>query len=238
MIETENGPDGVVIRNYLPYDFPEGYRHGIDKTAEMLEFFIDRFGPYPFSAYGTVIVDIPDESFIAMETQTLSQHAESVYALTEAVVSHELAHQWFGNSVSLEKWQDMWLKEGAARYAEWLWEENQKGAEALDKRVRGVYQLQAWSPHEVSHPPIDNLYFDAIYNRGALSFHALRLRVGDDVFFEILQTYLEKYRYGNASSSDFIQLAQDISGQSLEEFFDGWLSAKKIPPIPEMDLTI
>jgi aminopeptidase N len=237
VVETETGPEGLIIRNYLPADFPEDRRHGIDQIADMLGFFIDRFGAYPFSAYGTVIVDIPDERFVAMETQTLSQHETSVYALKEATIAHELAHQWFGNSVSLETWQEIWLKEGAARYAEWLWEEYSKGAEALETRVRGVYQLQAWSSHELSHPPMDNLYTDAVYDKGGLLFHALRLRVGDDVFFDILQTYLEKYRYGNASSSDFIQICQDISGQNLEEFFDSWLSVKKIPPIPEMDLT-
>lgn len=238
VVETAIGPDGVIIRNYLPVNFPESLRHGIDQTEEMLEYFIDKFGTYPFTAYGTVIVDMPDEYFIAMETQTLSQHAGNAYALSKAVIAHELAHQWFGNSVSLENWQDIWLKEGAARYAEWLWEEEQKGAEALDKRVRGVYQLQSWSSHMLSDPPIENLYSDAIYDRGALTFHALRMRVGDDVFFEILQTYLETYCYGNASTSDFIQVAQNISGQELSEFFEGWLSSIKIPPIPEMDLTI
>jgi len=238
VVETTAGTDGVIIRNYFPDGFPDSLRHGIDQTSQMMAFFIDKFGTYPFAAYGTVIVDMPDETFIAMETQTLSQHAESTFALSESIIAHELAHQWFGNSVSLKNWQDMWLKEGAARYAEWLWEEAQHGEEALNKRVRGVYQLQAWSSHVISSPPQDNLYIDAIYNRGALTFHALRLRVGDKIFFEILQTYLDKYRYGNAGASDFIQIAQDVSGQDLEEFFENWLSSKAIPPIPEMGLDI
>lgn len=238
VVETSEGPDGVIIRNYLPEGFPDSLRHGIDKTSQMMEFFSDKFGSYPFAEYGTVIVDMPDYTFVAMETQTLSQHAEDAFALSESIIAHELAHQWFGNSVSLKCWQDMWHKEGAARYAEWLWEESQDGEEALNKRVRGIYQLQAWSSHPISSPPEDNLYIDAVYNRGALTFHALRLHVGDEVFFNILQTYLDKYRYGNAGTSDFIQLAEDVSGENLGGFFESWLSMKEIPPIPEMGLDI
>ena len=174
--------------------------------------------------------------FVAMETQTLSQHAQSREALSETVVAHELTHQWFGNSVSLENWQDIWLKEGAATYAEWLWMEQKEGVEALDVKVNGVYQLEAWSANPPGNPSPTNLFSNTIYDRGALTFHALRLRVGDEVFFQILRTYTERFRFGNASSADFIAVAEEVSGQDLAEFFDAWLYAKKIPAIPEMEL--
>ncbi len=236
VIEVEEGPDGVLIRNYFPPDFPEASRAGIDQTAEMLAFFGERFGPYPFAAYGTVIVDMPGYEFVAMETQTLSQHAEFEDALCESLIAHELAHQWFGNSVSLENWQDMWLKEGIARYAEWLWKEHKEGVEALDVKARRAYEAQAWSANPPGNPSPDNLFSKTVYDRGALTFHALRLRVGDEVFFQILQTYTERFRYGNASSADFIGVAEEESGQDLGEFFDAWLYADRVPAIPEVGL--
>ena len=236
-VETKQGPDGVLIRNYLPPEFPQSSKVGIDQTADMLAFFSERFGPYPFEAYGTVIVDFPDNGPAAMETQTLSQHEvdKTLFSLSEYVIAHELAHQWFGDSVSLKNWQDIWLKEGAATYAGWLWMEHKEGG-TLDAKIRRVYPMQTFSPNPPGNPPPTNLYTDTIYDRGALTFHALRLRVGDETFFQILRTYTERYRYSNASTADFIVIAEEVSGQELDEFFDGWLYAPKIPDIPEMGL--
>jgi len=236
VIETEQGPDGVLIRNYLPPDFPESSKGGIDQTANMLTFFSERFGPYPFEAYGIVIVDVPDDRFIAMETQTLSQHEQFDTALSEDIIAHELAHQWFGNSVSLETWREIWLKEGAATYAHWLWMGQEEGVDILDAKVRSAYQTQAWSSNPPGNPSPTDLYTNTVYDRGALTFHALRLRVGDEVFFQILRTYAGRFRHGNASTADFIAVAEEVSGWDLGEFFDTWLYGKQIPAIPEMDL--
>jgi aminopeptidase N len=225
----------VNIAEYVIETIPEASKAGIDQLADMLAFFSERFGPYPFEAYGIVIVDFP-ESPAAMETQTLSQHDKDESSLSEYIIAHELAHQWFGDSVSLENWQDIWLKEGAATYAGWMWTTHKGGADALDAKVRRVYPLEAFSPNPLSSPSPTDLYSNIIYNRGALTFHALRLRVGNEVFFQILQTYTERFRYGNASTADFIVVAEEVSGQDLGEFFDAWLYAKKIPEIPEMGL--
>jgi aminopeptidase N len=238
VLETMQGPDGVLIRNYLPPDFPETSKAGIDQLADMLAFFSELFGPYPFEAYGIVIVDFPDNGPAAMETQTLSQHEvdEFLYSLSERIIAHELAHQWFGDSVSLESWQDIWLKEGAATYAEWLWMEHKEGANALDTKVRSLYSMYTFSPDPPGNPSPTNLYTNTIYDRGALTFHALRLRIGDETFFQILRTYTERFRYGNASTADFIAVTEEVSGQDLGEFFDAWLYDPEIPAIPEMGL--
>jgi aminopeptidase N len=236
-IETVQGPDGILIRNYLPPDFPETSKAGIDQLADMLAFFSERFGPYPFEAYGIVIVDFSDNGPAAMETQTLSQHEidEYAFSLSEYVIAHELAHQWFGDSVSLENWQDIWLKEGAATYAGWLWKEHKESG-YLDTKVRSVYPMYAFSPDPPGNPSPTNLYTNTVFDRGALTFHALRLHVGDEAFFQILRTYTERFRYGNASTADFIAVAEEVSGQDLGEFFDAWLYDTKIPAIPEMGL--
>ena len=236
-LETQQGPDNVLIRNYLPPDFREESRAGIDQLADMLAFFSERFGPYPFAEYGIVIVDFPMDAPAAMETQTLSQHEqdEMMFSLSEYVIAHELAHQWFGDSVSLENWQDIWLKEGAATYAGWLWlEQSQKGT--LDTKVRHAYPMVAFSPNPPGNPLPTNLYTNVTYDRSAVTFHALRLQVGDELFFQTLQTYLKQFKYGNASTADFIAVAEEVSGQDLQEFFNGWLYAVQIPDIPEMGL--
>ena len=175
-------------------------------------------------------------SLVAMETQTLSQHDNSSFALSERVVVHELAHQWFGNSVTLEAWQDIWLKEGAATYAEWLWKEEQDGTEALDQTVRRFYRGEALSASPVGRPSPDDLYSATVYDRGALTFHALRLYVGDEAFFQILRTYTARFRHGNADTADFIAIAEAVSGEDLGDFFDGWLYTAEIPAIPELGL--
>lgn len=237
VIETKQGPDGILIRNYLPPDFPEASKAGINQTADMLAFFSERFGAYPFDAYGIVIVDFPDNGPAAMETQTLSQHEQDkfLFSLSEYVIAHELAHQWFGDSVSLKNWQDIWLKEGAATYAGWLWLEYRNDG-SLEAKVRRAYPMEAFSPNPPGNPSPTNLYTNTIYDRSAMIFHALRLRVGDELFFQVLRTYLERFRYSNASTADFIAVAEGVSGQDLGEFFDAWLYAPQIPDIPEMGL--
>jgi aminopeptidase N len=228
-MRSQEGPGGLPILNFIGPDIPEEALEALDLTPAMIEFLEARIGPYPFESYGAIVADL----HFSLETQTRSIIAlRHLLGPGEEVVMHELAHQWFGNSVSLAQWQDMWLNEGFATYISWLWAEHVHGAEAFDRIVRGSYQspLLAMPP---GTPTADTLFHQTVYVRGALTLHALRVRVGDDIFYEILQTYYARYRDSHVTTADFIAVTEEVSGQSLESLFQSWLYTTGVPPFPE-----
>lgn len=249
----EAGPGGLPIRNYFSAAVPPVERSYFNRQAEMIEFFAGLFGPYPFDSYGSVVVDA--DFAAALETQTMSTFGRGVLRLGEAVVAHELAHQWFGNSVTPSSWKDIWLNEGFATYAQWLWSERADGTPAFEARVREAYEAMSGlnlvaegvAPELAAtraagqypppgDPPLDNLFNASVYQRGALTLHAFRMRVGDATFFEVLRSYASAFRHQNASTTDFIELAEEIAGQDLDELFAEWLFEPVVPALPELDL--
>lgn len=254
------GSDEVLIRNYLPQSLAAGMRV-FSQQDEMLAFFSDRFGPYPFDVYGAVVINAMIG--FALETQTLSLFGSWIViapdATSQEIIAHELAHQWFGNSVSLTDWSEIWLNEGFATYASWLWLEHDQGPDALTETVNNHYAwmsgalladaLSGVDTDEavrrfltedlviVGAPRPDDLFNPAVYYRGALILHALRQRVGDEAFFTILRRYYARYAGGNVTIADFIAEAEAVSGQELDDFFHAWLYEAQIPAIPELGLT-
>ncbi len=234
-IETSTGPEGLPIRIYFEKDIPQSTRKNFARMADMITFYESIYGPYPFEAAGAVVHDISLN--FSLETQTLIVFGGSF--TDEYVVAHELAHQWFGDSVGLERWQDIWLNEGFATYSEALWTEHSQGKEAFDAELRTYYQDIASGGN--SYPPPgdpgpDGLFGSSVYERGALTLHVLRLKVGDEKFFEIMRTYYARYAGSNANTDDFIAVAEEVSGQQLDDLFQAWLYQKNIPDIPEMGL--
>lgn len=236
VVQTETGPNELPIRNYFPREIAEESKDAFARTNEMLTFFNEIFGPYPFEAYGVVVADT-DLSF-ALETQTISLFGRNAATTdpehVEPVVAHELAHQWFGNSVSLKQWQDIWLNEGFATYASWLWLEHTEDSEALANTVRRTYDSLEENHSTLpppGNPPSNNLFNANVYQRGALTLHALRLHVGDEAFFNILRAYTEQYQYSNASTDDFIAVAEEVSAQELDDLFEAWLYVQPLPDI-------
>jgi aminopeptidase N len=238
VVQESEGPNGLPLRNYFPSRQAEDMIQAFAEVPDMITFFSETFGPYPFEAYGAVVADT-NLSF-ALETQTLSLFGRGVaVGGTNAgtVIAHELAHQWFGNSVSLAQWQDIWLNEGFATYASMLWVEHRQGRRAMDEELSAYYDLisdptfaaEQFSPP--GSPTPDGLFNGGVYLRGAWTLHALRLEVGDAAFFDIMQTYYRTYQYGNATTADFIAVAEEMSGQELSDFFDGWLYADETPSV-------
>lgn len=246
----EAGPGGVPIRNFFDDDLAESRLDLFRRQGEMLEFFAGLFGTYPFEAYGALVVDAARPAG-ALETQTLSTFTVPSLRLGEAVVAHELAHQWFGDSVSVARWEDIWLNEGFATYGSWLWEEHVRGSAALRNRARSAHDLmsgrrftaQGLSPEEAAEeaakrfpppgaPHPDDLFNASVYQRGALTLHALRVEVGEEAFFGILRAFADAFRYGNATTDHFVALAEEVSGVGLEDLFQSWLYEESVPPLP------
>ncbi|MGN9906238.1 M1 family metallopeptidase [Phytohabitans sp. LJ34] len=201
------------------------------QTTEIADFLETQFGPYPFQAYGGVVVD-DDRIRYALETQSRPVYGGLFFKqgpFTE-VVAHELAHQWFGDSVSVAQWRDIWLNEGFASYAEWLWTEEEGGL-SVQESFQREYADTDWK-NPTADPGRAGLFGRAVYKRGALAVHALRLEVGDTDFFRILKTWTAEKRNGNVTTADFITVAERVSGESLDRLFDAWLIGQSPPEIP------
>jgi aminopeptidase N len=238
---SENiAPNGVPLRDYLAIEVAEEAETAFARTGEVLAYYADLFGPYPFDAYGVVVSGAVTGA--AMENQSLSLFGRDVLEkrmsdahLGVVYLSHELAHQWFGNSVTIARWDDIWLNEGFATYASWLWLEHDLGPEALNAMVEESLGMLDQDCPPPGDPGPEQLFGVSTYRRGALTLHALRLTVGDEIFFRILRGWASRHQYGNATTQDFITLAEEMAGDAgadLDELFDEWLYGGGVPELP------
>jgi aminopeptidase N len=249
ILDESMSESGVRIRNYFPVELAQRGAEVFARQGEMIDFFETVFGPYPFAEYGAVVADT--NLNFALENQTLSLFGRGVLGdgglrsgtPPESVIAHELAHQWFGNSVSLSQWRDIWLNEGFATYAQVLWLDHTSGRAAADSLLKSFYLqintplLAAAGTAAPGNPPRTQLFNGSVYVRGAWVLHALRLAVGDELFFRILKTYADRFAYGNATTEDFILLAVEVSGQDVRPLLEAWIYNEGLPSVPEMNLT-
>ncbi|SHM23298.1 M1 family metallopeptidase [Actinacidiphila paucisporea] len=189
------------------------------------------FGSYPFSAAGAIVDHAPDVGY-ALETQTRPLYDSAPDVDT---VVHEIAHQWFGDSVSLTSWQDIWLNEGFATYAEWLWEEQHGGRSA--QATFDAYYARPAASSLWAFPTADpgegaNIFDSPVYTRGAMTLQKLRTAVGDTDFLTILKTWARGHRYGNGTTAQFTALSEKVSGKNLDGLFHTWLYTAGKPAQP------
>jgi aminopeptidase N len=203
----------------------------VARTGEIADFLSTFFGPYPFDAYGAIVLNDPQVGY-ALETQSRPVYGNAFFrnGPNSTVVAHELAHQWYGDSVALDRWQDIWLNEGFATYAEWLWLEHE-GQRTAQQSFDRQYDGFDWRA-PAGNPGADHLFGQAVYQRGAMTVHALRKAIGDPAFFALLKAWPAEHRNGNATTADFITAAEKASGKDLDPLFQTWLFGTAKPPRP------
>ncbi|MFK4148766.1 M1 family metallopeptidase [Streptomyces sp. NPDC004065] len=227
-IEQYTTRDGIKVYNAVdPREAAEA-APVLKKLPSVLEWESRLFGPYPYRAAGSIVDHAPDVGY-ALETQTRPLY-DSAPSLSTLV--HESAHQWFGDSVSVTRWKDIWLNEGFATYAEWLYTE-QHGGRSAQQAFDALYARPA-SDALWAFPPADpgsgeNIFGTPVYARGAMTLHELRRAVGDRTFFRILRAWASAHRYGHGTTARFTALAERESGKDLDGLFHTWLHTKGKP---------
>jgi aminopeptidase N len=233
VVRTDPG-SAVPLTFVLPMRHLDRYELAFGRQADMIDFFVRTFGPYPFGGYTVVITD--DELDIPLESQGLSVFGSNL--LTDEwdsvrLVAHELSHQWFGNSLTLTTWSDIWLHEGFACYSEWLWSEESGSRSTHERAVHHWNKLtEKVQPTTLANPGPKHMFDDWVYKRGALLLHSLRLTIGDGQFFDLLRRWVSSHTHGSVSTSRFIALAEEVSGGDLRPLFKAWLSQTTLPDLP------
>ena len=221
-----------------PAGLRETARRALVRQPEMMALFIERFGPYPFGAYTVVVAD--DVLEIPLEAQSLSilgRNHLTVGWESQRLIAHELSHQWFGNSVTADSWRDIWLHEGFACYAEWLWSEK-SGSLTTEQRATNAWRGLAAETEDlaIGDPGAASMFDDRVYKRGALALHALRRAAGDQLFFTLLRAWTSQYRHRNVTTADLVTIADDVCagvrGFDAAAVLKPWLYQTRLPQLP------
>jgi aminopeptidase N len=214
-------PDGLPV--YIAVDPTLSSATVLRKLPDIVAFYSSIYGPYPFDAVGAIVDDAKNVGY-SLETQT-----KPVFDRVpdETTLAHELSHMWYGDSVTLTQWPDIWLHEGFATWSEWIWSEHD-GRKSAHQYFETLYNTPAqdtvfWTPPPANPGTPVYLFNGTIYNRGGMTLQALREKVGDPTFFRIMRDWADQNRYGNVTTPQFIALAESDSGMDLQHFFDVWL---------------
>lgn len=244
-VEEREGPGGMPLKFYWEDGIGGSSRGGFAQMPRILDLFEARFGDYPFDRAGAIVVGSGQWS--ALETQTIHTYShsilEEIFTGPTSVIAHETAHQWFGDWVAVADWKDIWLNEGFATWSEYLWLEELRGVDEADSRIAADYRSWVTAVEEQGFSPpgivgrAEDLFNASVYVWGGLTLVALRDRVGDDTFFEILQTWVRRYGGGNATTTDFLALVDEIAGLEARQLVELWLFSEAVPPLPERGLT-
>jgi aminopeptidase N len=202
------------------------------EQQSMIDFIAARLGPYPFDSYGAIVADA---SFIeyALEVATKPFYDRPDDAATTHM--HELLHQWFGDTVTYRQIQDVWIHEGLASFFEVYWDNVANGDPTTTATAFDTLYTSAppafWTIAPAT-PTAEQLFSGSVYYRGFMTYEGLREIVGDTTFFDILRTIVDRYRYGAISSAEVEQVAEEVSGRDLHQFFQDYLYGTARPPLP------
>jgi aminopeptidase N len=234
---------GMPIIDAVDPSIPANVRRAVNasfaKQGRILTAESKWFGRYPFETAGGVVDKVPVG--FALENQTRPTYASGFWGdekeafPNDNVVVHELAHQWYGDSVALSRWQDIWLNEGFATYAEWMWTQQEEGistADIFDAIYDGIPASNPFWKVKIGDPGRARVFDLAVYLRGGMTLEGLRQKVGRDTFLRILQTWAREHRDGHGTTKQFIALAERLSKRQLDAHFKAWLSTPGKPERP------
>jgi aminopeptidase N len=208
-------------------------------TGKMIELFAEKTGrAYPWPRYAQITVaefifgGMENTSATTLTDQTLHDARAHLDFSSEPLISHELAHQWFGDDVSVHHWSDIWLNEGFASFVEWKYDETHGGTKAQTRLLRQYREHGAGSGFwklKIANPGPARMFDYPVYDRGAMALQALRHRIGNRAFMTTLRAWVADKSYGNGSIGQFQAVAEQVSGQQLDGFFDAWLRSSTKP---------
>jgi aminopeptidase N len=222
--------DGVPVQTWsFPQDAAAARTLFEETTRRAMHFFSERIGPYPYDK----LANVQASGFGGgMENATVIFYGEKGVSAGRGPVVHEVAHQWFGNSVTERDWDDVWLSEGFASYFTHLYREQFDGRDAFVEGLQRSRLSVIATGHKIPDTPVVHRNLDdmsrvlngLVYEKGAWVLHMLRAEVGLDQFWSGIREYYRRYRDRNASTDEFRQVMEQVSGRSLQPFFAQWLN--------------
>ncbi|GAB2720367.1 M1 family metallopeptidase [Streptomyces bullii] len=239
------GPRGLPVRDVVPTEHRAALEPWLQKTPDQIAWMESKVGAYPFETYGLLVADAT--TGFELETQTLALFERGLFTgssypkwYVESIMVHELAHQWFGDSVSPRAWSDLWLNEGHATWYEALYAE-EKAGKSLEARMKAAYGASdRWrasgGPPAAPKAPKPGqkigIFRPNVYDGAALVLYALRQEIGRPAFERLERFWVDRHRDGTATTGDFVRLASEVAGRDLGGFLQAWLYGEKTPPMP------
>ncbi|GAA3379530.1 M1 family metallopeptidase [Streptomyces sannanensis] len=230
------GLGGVPQTAHVPAHLLPQFSRDFARQPAMLKLFEELFGPYPFGEYAVVVAD--EELDVPVEAQGLSlfgaNHVDGARG-SERLIAHELAHQWFGNSVSIADWRHIWLNEGFAKYAEWLWSER-SGGRTTHELAAAAHRLLTSQAQDLRlvDPGRKLMFDDRLYQRGGLAVHAIRCALGDGAFFLMLHDWATVHRHGVVTTAGFTTHVARYATGPMDDLLSAWLYEPSLPPLPAL----